>query len=218
MTDDTFRKIILFLNGSIGLCILILGFVIFTTIQTKLHTEVVKISTSSNEAILSVRSLASENSVIGTKTATIRLTPGGYVLSANGGGLQTIKMITVIKGKPLDITLNPTNDTPQNSTSSVSYNNFDRLAYYGLLDNQLETVKKIFILYIPSAKTISISHDSITQDPIYNDTLWYTLNFTVSVDSTLYKANLVYDGESATKLTLYDASSGAQVFPDMTNE
>ncbi|HSW85256.1 MAG TPA: Ig-like domain-containing protein [Candidatus Saccharimonadales bacterium] len=101
------------------------------------------------------------------------------------------------------------------SQGDVQYVGFSDLTNYGVASDQVANIEQFAYTFAPHAHTISIDPSSIMPVPHNRNSSSTsdTVNFLMDVDSTAYKAKIVYSNlNSEVRLYLFDSNTGGQVF------
>jgi hypothetical protein len=103
---------------------------------------------------------------------------------------------------------------PVPSKESIGFSGLDNLLSYGVTTTQENNLEEAFFKFSGSAKSVSIDPSSIAvvpHDP-NSASMDSFINFSVKVDSKLYKAKIDYTNLTTIRLYLFDFQSGNQVY------
>jgi hypothetical protein len=177
------------------------------------NTGILYVTASEPSAAITL-SQPNHNAVsIGTETAKVRLKPGDYVLGATGAGLSATQTVHVSLKKTTTSYLNLAKGTKKlPSVESVGFLNMDVLVKSGLTNSQAGEVKTQFFTYKTSSKIVDIDASSVepgAHNPDSYDP--FTLNFTVTIDSTPFRGTVAFTGYDDAQLILYN-QAGTRVY------
>ncbi len=185
-------------------------------------TGLLKVSSNSKKAAISISSGNTTAQLVGVGSATIRIKPGTYYLVANDSGRQTSGVATVTKNQTTAASLDLNKAIGLASVSSITYENIDSLSNRGISDDQISQLKLLFFDYIinhqKGAKTVAVDPDSIQRLPIDQNTGIFTVNFDVVIDNIPYDAQITYPDTNSLWLSLTDPKGGVEVFNTKGND
>jgi hypothetical protein len=183
------------------------------------ESGILKVSTASPDAIISVSQSGYGAEIIGQGSASVHIAPGTYHLAATVNGKEFTKTVQVALKQTTStvIELKKTNVLP--SVYSVDFQNFDRLTDSGITTTQLVTLKRQIFTFKPSAEHIILSASSVKTAPhnIAVDGANFKITFSLKIDSKLYGAVISYHDLSNVKLSLTDSATKSVVFESESN-
>jgi hypothetical protein len=211
---DGLRMVRRVLAVLIILLLCIFGYRIYATEQAIHASGILSVSAPAPGTSLTVTQAGHSAAYIGAGSARIRLKAGTYVVGATVSGERATKTVTISRAKTTTVHLNPAApNTTSTAPTPTGFINFDTLVDSGLTADQESALEQEFTEFRPSAQVFSIDPQTISvtvPDPSSGSTV-FTMNFDVTVDSTLYHANVQYTSYSYVQVKLTD-TSGAQVY------
>lgn len=210
------------LNTAVILINIILAIIIVISlalaIKTIHTTGLLILSSTDSSAVFSVSRDGSGAQVVGTGSARIRLKPGTYLVAANNTNKSATKVVTITTGQTSSVNLTPSSQTPLSSLSNISFNGFDYLLSNGLTSDQVTNLEQLFFSYKQTAKEVTIDQASVEPGPHNPNDSNFTMNFTGSIDSTLYRATITYSGLDAVSLKLTNPQTNTTFFSGKITE
>jgi hypothetical protein len=214
MPTTNLRNLTRFLLLLCAALVVWLSLVILSANHTIHSTGILSVSASEPSAAITVSQLNSNAAFLGTGGTQARLKPGDYLLSANGAGLSTSQTVHIDQGKTTTVNLNLAKASASlPSVDHVGFVNMDILINSGLTTSQSAAVKTQFFTFDKAVKVVSIDASTVQPGPHDpNSYAPFSLNFTVKLDGTPYRASVAYTGYDSAQLTLFDAQSGQQLY------
>jgi hypothetical protein len=199
--------IFLVLVGSVYSCI--------SAVRVAHNSGVIRIKSSSTNAALIITQPNHEAVIIGHGSASVRLQPGTYQLSAAASNKHDSTVVRVSRGSSASIKLDP---KPILSVYAVNFEGTDSLINSGLTTTQLGLLKQDFFSYKPSVQTVTINTASVTpgpHDPHGADPS-FSINFKLTIDKKPYNAIAEYTNLSTIGLRLYDSKNNSLIYDSGT--
>jgi hypothetical protein len=150
---------------------------------------------------------------IGTTAAKLRIDPGTYLLVGTQNGAHGALVATVSQGQTTDVSLQPSSISSIRSEQDINFKGVSGLINAGLTVSQVNEIEQDIFNYKTTANTVTIDQNSIEPGPHNPNTdIGFTLDFTVSIDSTTYAAVATYTDTEDTSLQLSNPTNGQVVY------
>jgi hypothetical protein len=215
MNPNTSKALRLAINIAYGVIIVLILFCIFSIVKNLIerqNTGILNVSSSDNNARLSVSQPNHEAKSIGIGSASVRLSPGYYLLASADKGQVAQSTINVYKQQTTNAKLNPSQVVFFPTVGSINFLGLSGLVNSGITAQQATSLRQYFFKFNTAAKTVNIDASSFEPGPHDpNTSTYFSANFSVTIDSVPYKAAVHYSGLFFIELFLYD-QSGNQVF------
>lgn len=187
-------------------------YLIVSAVITSKTTGILVVKSVQPKASISISQPGHGAQFIGVDNATVRLKPGVYNLATYVNGKETVTTANIKKGQTTNATLDVERSFTIPSVDDVEFQNFNFILNSGISSEQMSGLKLDFFRYKPSAKVIAVDSGSIAQQPHNPDsTDPFRLDFRVSVDGKILKAEASYAGITDISLKLTDQGSGKVV-------
>lgn len=201
------------------LLIAYLLYVIGTDVYNLRHTGLLKVTTTSPDAVVSISRAGSAAEIIGTGSANLHIKPGDYLVVAANNGKQTSSVVQVRLKQTAAIKLDLNKRTLLPSVDDIQFQNIDELINNGMTVDQISNVKSGFFDFKNRATTVNIMPGSVEPGPRNPDTATgFILDFSVDIDKTNYKATVSFDMGNPIHLTLIDQQTNTKVFDKTVND
>lgn len=183
-------------------------------IRTAQNTGILRVSTSSPAAVLSISRSGYGAQIIGRGDTSIHLVPGTYHVAATLEGKEFTKVVRVNIGQTTVAKVELKNTHTLPSVDGIDFQNFDALTSSGITSSQLGVLKRQLFTFKPLAKHIIINSSTVRPAPhnIATDGGNFKIGFSLSVDSKPYSAIISYHDLSNVKLILTDPVTKNSVF------
>jgi hypothetical protein len=192
-------------------CVLGCIWIVVATIITSQNTGILQIRSANPKAGLIISQNNRQALLVGTGTARVRLKPGSYQISATYGGKQANGVATVYKDRTTGSYLGVLQPVRLPSVATINFEGTGSLINDGLTIEQVNNLEQEFFQYKPRAQTVNISSvEPAPHNP--NVDTSFSLNFTVSIDSTTYNATVTYTDLETVQLHLYNLQNNALLF------
>lgn len=195
--------------------VVIIGVCLYTLVSTLSHlhdTGLLRVSTSDEQATLSVSAASRQAKIIGRGTAKVRLIPGTYLIFASNGNSQASEIVRISKEQAVNSRLKLSGRPVLPSVENINFEGTDVFIDSGITSAQLGILRHAFFQYKPTARIVSIKSDTIKPGPHdRNSDSPFTITFSVAIDDAPYQATIGYTGLDTVRLYLYN-QTGSLVF------
>jgi len=156
----------------IGLALVVYSvYIMISAVSVVSSTGILKLSSSSPGAALTISQSNSQAVLIGFGTAQVRLKPGSYRISASVNGYQSVSLAQVRKSETTKIVLtlvNSTNTPPSSNLYGLNIQNTNTLSDL-LLSEQFDAVLQETSSYVinhvnSNAQSVSVTKTTVNQD------------------------------------------------------
>ncbi|MEJ0072801.1 MAG: hypothetical protein WDN27_01785 [Candidatus Saccharibacteria bacterium] len=212
--DTRVRTISRLLLAGIVLAILGIAFGVVYSLHSVQGTGVLKVSSSEAQATISISAVNMNAATIGTGSATVRVSPGTYLVVAKGRGDIAYSVAHVQSGATTRLSLKPSSASLLPSLQTT-FSGTEALTAMGMDSGILTNIEQQLVLFAPTTTTFSVNTATATighYDPnAANPQAPYV--FDITIGSKTYHATVLpsSDGNTAT-LTLIDAQTGATAY------
>jgi len=197
----------------LGLWFLFAVYLVTSAVVARQTTGLLTITSVDKNAALVVSQSNTDAVRVGVGSAKVRLKPGTYQVSASDSGKQANGTVTVSKQHTTNSHLNPTKRVQLPTIEAINFQGMGRLTSDGISTQQISNLEQEFFQFKPSAQTVIVNTDSVEPGPHNpNVDTSFTINFSVAIDSSTYKATISYNDIMTVRLYLYDSKTGSQVF------
>jgi FtsP/CotA-like multicopper oxidase with cupredoxin domain len=205
------------LNKYLTIAALMLGLglvgVLVWSIGVRQSTGLLKITSFSSDATISISQNNKTAAIIGKGNTSVRLQPGSYEVAAISPEKFSSHQVTVSKNQTVSLHLTNTKP-PVPSVEDVNWNGINLFYTYGLDQAQIDNMEVLFFKYKPTVDSVTFDESSVTNGfrDLNNEEAPFTLNFVGKIDGKAYKATISYmpNDLNDIDLTLSDPASGAQ--------
>ena len=215
MNSPTLNNNIKKMVAPIVVAIIALGLVygVVHAVTIARSTGTLQVHMADSKAVLNISQPNHQARRIGVGNSRVRLQPGNYLLTANDNGITVTKVVTIHKQQITTEVLDLPQSRPR-TKSDINFSGIDVLLKYGVTTAQLSNLEQAYFQFASSAHTVAIDTASVGIVPHDRNSAstTNTINFTVSIDKTSYKARFDYSDLTATRLYLYDAKNGSQIY------
>jgi hypothetical protein len=211
------------LNKYLNVVVLILAAMVIGVVGWSLllkqQTGLLKVTTFSDDAVVSVSQNGKNAQIIGKGTVSVRLAPGNYEVAAISPDDFSSHQVTVTKNQTVPLRLTDTKP-PVPSVEDVDWGSINLFYNYGLTEAQITDMEILFFKYKPSASHITFDESSVTNGfrDLTNDAAPFSLNFSGTIDGKRFKAVVSYPPSDLGNLdlTISDPTTKAQLYHGTT--
>jgi hypothetical protein len=213
LATNSRKQLAILLSLIAGIIVIVCVYQIARTIYISQTTGILKVSSSDNQAAVSVTQSDRQAAAIGVGSVGVHLAPGTYLVAVSDKGQQATSVVHVSKKSTTKLSLNPDQEVYLPSVLNITFNNMSDLVNTGISATQATNIEEYFFKFMPTAHTVTISPASIEPGPHDAATsTGFTTNFTVNVDNTSYNGTINYSNLDNVELILTNPQTGATVF------
>jgi hypothetical protein len=196
-----------------GVAVMACIYMVIHTFQQNKSSGELTVTTPNSDSLISISQDNKSAVFIGSGQASVRLTPGTYLVGVARQGRFSSQVVRVIKGSAASASLSATTTPLLPASTDIDFQGTKQLIASGMTTAQVNTLRESIFAFQKDTKSAVVATNSVTTPPFNPDgaSLLISRVFTLIIDGQSYRATTTWVDLDTATLQLTN-TSGAVVY------